>query len=101
MTLEEQVYCKKCLGSFEAVLEEKKLGKGIEEVYFTCPNCSEYQLVSITDAECRRRQREIKRLYEGITAEIGSKEYEKSTKFVEQKKLELEPLMERVKNSNE
>lgn len=97
----EQVYCNKCLASFEAKLEEKKLGKGIDEIYFICPHCAEYHVASITDAECRRRQREIKRLYEGITAEIGSKEYEKSMKFVEQKKLELEPLMERVKNSNE
>src|SRR5690625_1801372 len=94
----QSVQCDECNRYFKINLKEKKHGRGVIETYFTCPCCEKVYTAFVTDAIVRRRQREIKRLYEKFNKINDVNDRIKMQREIEQKKRRLKPLMDELKN---
>ncbi|KNE19660.1 hypothetical protein [Virgibacillus pantothenticus] len=96
--MNEPIMCDKCSNTFVIQLQEKKHGKGITETYFTCPHCNEHYTSYATDADIRRKQREIKKMYETLPNITDRKQYSKTLEKIHNKKSNLDPKMIELKN---
>ncbi|WP_339161776.1 hypothetical protein [Siminovitchia sp. FSL W7-1587] len=104
------VECDHCRKPITIRTKEKKHGKGIVETYFVCPHCQRRYTAFVTNAEIRKRQREIRQLHESVNkpakdftaGRIDKHEYkqaiDKIHEKIHKKKAELEPLMQELKN---
>lgn len=92
------VHCDDCKKHFDIKLKEKKRGNGIVEAYFTCPHCDKHYTAFVTDAVVRRKQREIKKLYETLSNITDYRNYQDTQQFIEQKKQELQLFMRELKD---
>lgn len=92
------VHCDDCKKHFDIKLKEKKRGNGIVESYFICPHCDKHYTAFVTDAVVRRKQREIKKLYESLSTITDIQKYQDRQSIIEEKKQELQPLMSALKD---
>ncbi|MBS4198601.1 hypothetical protein KHA93_02925 [Bacillus sp. FJAT-49732] len=104
------VSCDNCHKNFTIKPQEKKHGKGITETYFTCPHCDARYTAFVTNADIRKRQREIRQLHESVQqhvkdfadGRINEQDYKqtigKINEKINKKKAELEPMMKEMKN---
>lgn len=91
------VHCDKCEKQFVIKPQEKKHGNGVVETFFVCPHCRARYTAFVTNAEARRRQREIKKLYDSLPKITDVVEYQTVLGVIHAKKEELEPLMNKLK----
>jgi len=91
------VRCDVCDKQFVIKPQLKKHGQGIQETYFTCPHCDEHYTAVVTNAEIRKRQREIKQLGDQLHTITDQEKYLKVMNKYQQKKAELEPMMNQLK----
>lgn len=56
------IYCNKCGKNTKIKPRKQKRGPSIEINYFRCSNCKEKYIFSVLDQDCRKLQREIRRL---------------------------------------
>lgn len=92
------VDCDHCHKPFNIQAKEKKHGKGITETYFTCPHCNHRYTAFVTNAEIRKRQREIRQLSDTLPTITDMKKYQVVMQKINKKKAALEPLMQELKN---
>lgn len=104
------VDCDHCHKPFNIQPKEKKHGKGITETYFICPHCKHRYTSFVTNAEIRKRQREIRQLHESVNkpakdfaaGRISQPEYVQVigeiNEKINKKKAALEPMMQELKN---
>lgn len=100
------VECDHCHRTITIRPKEKKHGKGIVETYFVCPHCQHRYTAFVTNAEVRKKQREIRQLHESVNkpakeftaGRIDKHEYKQAIDKIHKKKAELEPLMQELKN---
>lgn len=92
------VSCDKCGKSFTIKPQEKKHGNGIKETYFRCTHCNERYTAYVTDANIRKKQRDIKKLYETLPTITDQRKYQERMQEIRDKKAKLEPLMNELKN---
>lgn len=96
--MNEPIMCERCCNTFVIRLQEKKHGKGITETYFTCPHCNEHYISYVTNADIRRKQREIRKLYETLPTITDQAKYKKTLNKIRDKKAILDPQMVDLKN---
>ncbi len=94
----QTVDCGQCHEAFSISLREKKHGKGITETYFTCPHCEARYTAFVTNAEIRRRQREIRKLHDSLTTITDFQKYQDVLQKIKDRESKLEPLMKDLKN---
>ncbi|GIN96128.1 hypothetical protein J6TS1_19980 [Siminovitchia terrae] len=105
------VDCDHCQKSFNIQPKEKKHGKGITETYFICPHCQHRYTAFVTNAEIRKRQREIRKLHESVhkpakdytAGRINERDYKQAIdrihEKIDKKQAALEPRMQELKNT--
>ncbi|QBP07000.1 hypothetical protein [Virgibacillus phage Mimir87] len=98
MTTPSTVSCDKCGKSFTIKPQEKKHGNGIKETYFRCTHCNERYTAYVTDADIRKKQRDIKKLGDRLHTITDVDEYNKAFNKYKQMQAKLEPLMNELKN---
>lgn len=60
--MNKETYCDQCGKSFRIKLKTKTHNVVIKESYFVCPGCKKKYTAFVTDAECRKLQRDIRAL---------------------------------------
>lgn len=91
-----EVYCNECNTDFAIVPKKKKHGQGIQETYFTCPECSFHYTAFITDANVRKIQREVRQLMGPDKQQIG-KSYKHETISEEAYEVMFKKLEDKIK----
>ncbi|WP_342510963.1 hypothetical protein MKY34_12305 [Sporosarcina sp. FSL K6-1522] len=91
------VRCDNCMTPFTIQPKEKKHGNGIVETYFHCPKCNERFTSFATNAVIRRKQREIKKLYDLLPTIMDIGKYKDMLHKIQGLKSELEPMMKELK----
>lgn len=91
------VHCDKCKKYFDIKPQEKKHGNGIVETFFVCPHCKARYTAFVTNAETRRKQREIKKLRDSLPGITDFDEYQTALGVIHAKQDELAPLMAKLK----
>ena len=92
------VRCDNCMTPFTIQPKEKKHGNGIVETYFHCPKCNERFTSFATNAVIRRKQREIKKLYDRLPTITDVGEYKDVLHKIHGLESELEPMMQKLKD---
>lgn len=92
------VDCDHCHKPFNIQPKEKKHGKGITETYFVCPHCEHRYTAFVTNAEIRKRQREIRQLSDSLPTITDIQKYQDTMQKINKMKAALQPLMQELKN---
>lgn len=56
------VICDKCKNTFTIKAKVKKYSRGVEELYFICPQCKTRYTSYFTNASIRSKQRELQKI---------------------------------------
>jgi len=95
--MQNAIHCDVCDEQIVIKPQLKKHGDGVQETYFNCPHCDERYTAYVTNAEIRKRQREIKRLGELLHKITDKVKYQKAFEKYQNRKAELEPMMNVLK----
>lgn len=62
----KHVSCDECQNIFAVQSEQRRHGKDVIELYFTCPHCEAHYTGTILDNEGRKIQRDVRKLQKRI-----------------------------------
>ncbi|TDL57856.1 hypothetical protein E2R60_05100 [Paenibacillus dendritiformis] len=53
--------CNKCRYEFDIDIQSRVLYEDVEEMYFTCPSCSEHYSITVSDTDIRKKIKQIQK----------------------------------------
>ncbi|BFH12320.1 hypothetical protein [Paenibacillus melissococcoides] len=53
--------CNKCKYEFDIDIQSRVLYEDVEEMYFTCPSCSEHYSITVSDTNIRKKIKQIQK----------------------------------------